>query len=252
MVLYYLISTIITFVMLAFWVLMILDCVKRNDFFWLWIVIIFFPLGALIYYMIHRPAIIIPRLDVGLSASAPFQPERIKELKAKINRSPDAHLYLQLGRLYLDGGKPQEAVPALQEALRMDPQDLTTVHFYLGKALMAVDKPDEAVSALVAAMASKDRGQVSEACRILAEYYAASGKDDKALEYYEKLIGIYPFSEARYAYGELLEKHNRLDEAKAQMKALVSESGDLPSFSLKKEKEWIRKAEAFLRNHGEG
>ncbi len=69
------------------------------------------------------------------------------------------------------------------------------------------------------------------------------------MEYYEKLIKCYPFSKDRYAYGMLLEKQNRPELAKKQIEAIVRESADLPSFSLKHEKEWIRKAETFLRKY---
>jgi hypothetical protein len=250
-VLIYIVSALISFVSMAFWFLMIWDCIKRgNAYFWLTILIFLGPMGAVIYYLMNRPPIEIPGLSglPGLSALRvnTHDEGRIKEMKAKIARAPDARLYADLGRAYLDEKNMAEARAALEKSLEMEPEN-ARVRLLMGKVLLADEKVQDAIPFLEAVLDTDDRDRFSEASRLLAENYEALGHDDRAIEYYEKLIKCYPFSKDRYAYGMLLEKQNRPDEAKAQMEAIVRESADLPSFSLKHEKEWIRKAEAFLR-----
>ncbi|MHC9540452.1 MAG: tetratricopeptide repeat protein [Vulcanimicrobiota bacterium] len=248
MVLFYLISSIISFIVLAFWVLMIMDCIRRGEYFWLWILIFFVPLGAVIYYLVYHPPIVLPSLNLLPGTQSSRSNDRIKEIKAKINRAPDAFLYQELGRLLLEDGKPGEALQALDRSLEMEPEKIS-VHFLKGKALVLTGSFREAVPHLEKALDSKDRGQVSSAMKLLAENYESSGEDNKAIECYDRLIKCYPFSQARYRYGALLERHGRLPEAVSQMKSLLEETQDLPAFSMKQEREWIRKAEEFLRRH---
>jgi len=253
MVLVYIVSALISFATMAFWFLMIWDCIKRgNAYFWLTILIFLGPMGAVIYYLMNRPPIELPMLSglPGLSAiQAKAQNDgRIKEIKAKIARAPDARLYADLGRAFFDEKNMAEARAALEKSLEMEPEN-SGVRLLMGKVLLAEENVKDAIPYLETVLESHDKDRFSEAARLLAENHELLGQDDLAMEYYEKLIRCYPFSKARYAYGLLLEKQNRPEEAKAQMEAIVRESGDLPSFTLKTEKEWIRKAEAFLKKY---
>jgi|GEM_PF-3347449 len=250
MVLFYLVSSIISFVVLAFWVLMIMDCIKRGDYFWLWILILFVPLGAVIYYLMYRPPILLPSLNLSGPSGGSRSSDRVKEIRAKIARAPDAFLYQELGRLLLEDRKPDEALKALDSSLKMEPESISA-HFMKGKALVTLGSFADAIPHLEKALTSKDRDLVSTALKLLAENYEASGEDAKAMDCYDRLIRCYPFSQARYRYGVLLERHGRLPEAVEQMKKLLEETQDLPAFSMKTEREWIRKAEDFLRRNGQ-
>lgn len=226
---------------------MLVHCVQRRDQQWLWIVIFLGPLGAVVYFLSVRPPLIPPQL-MSLITGRPTTEGQIKEIKAKIRRSPDAILYLELGRLYIEARKVDEAVEALQKSLELE-SDNPAAHLFMGKALVEQKKYKEALTHLSAAENTREKDHLIEGCRLTAICYEKLGEEKTAMEHYDKLIRAYPFSEARYAYGILLEKHNRLEEAKSQMQAIIHEAEDLPDFSLKKERVWVGRAKRFLVRH---
>ena len=83
-------------------------------------------------------------------ADATTSPERresaILELREELKLDPrDPLASDQLGVALLDSGRPEEALPALQTAVREDPRARHLQH--LGRALLALDRPAEAADA---------------------------------------------------------------------------------------------------------
>ena len=231
-------------IIVCFWVLMLMDCINRREQQWLWILILFFPVGALIYYIAVRPPIIPPGL-MSIITGKPTTESQIREISAKIRRAPDAILYLELGRLYMEARKIEAAAQALEKSLELDRENPAT-HLFMGKALFEQKKYQDALSHLEIAVTTKERHHLIESRRLMALSHEKLGNEKKAMESYEKVIAVYPFSEARYSYGLLLEKYGRKNEACSQMEAIIAEAEDLPSFSARKERVWVGKARKFL------
>lgn len=228
----------------CFWILMLVDCVQRREQQWLWILIFLGPIGALAYFISVRPAII-PAQLIAVLTGKPTTAGQIKEIKAKIRRSPDSFLYLSLGRLYIDAKKAEEAVKALEKSLELDKEN-PAAHLFLGKAFVELKKYRESIPHLEVALKTKERDHLVQAYRLIGESLEKLGEEKKAMNYYDQLIRMYPFSEARYIYGLLLHKHNRPAEARTQMEAIITEAEDLPDFSQKKERAWVGRARRFL------
>jgi len=73
--------------------------------------------------------------------------ERIQDLLELLEDEPDdALLRLTLGKEYLEGGDPAAALPHLERAVAVDPR-YTAAYRYLGAALEALDRTDDAAEA---------------------------------------------------------------------------------------------------------
>ena len=81
---------------------------------------------------------------------APWRPGEVRRGRRRIPRGDPAQArprlaHANLGIAIKHQGKPDEAVAAYREAIRLQP-DLAEDHAYLGNALQAQGKPDEAVA----------------------------------------------------------------------------------------------------------
>jgi tetratricopeptide (TPR) repeat protein len=128
---------------------------------------------------------------------------RCSELLGQMPPSADA---LQiLGYLRLETGKYPEAVKLLQEASRFDPSS-AQIQLQLAEALARQGNPAEAEITMQRALSmNKAAGEtVARTSSALAAAFLKSGRKDKAIEYYQKVLSIKPdAAEARESLDKL-------------------------------------------------
>src|SRR5712692_3135032 len=86
---------------------MLIDAIRRQE--WLWALFIFIGWGisALLYYFaVYRAA---PSATRGFELPGAYDRRRIKQLEAQIHHLDKAHHHFQLGDLYFQQGKLEEA-----------------------------------------------------------------------------------------------------------------------------------------------
>ena len=93
---------------------------RRPETYWLWIILMFGGVGALIYILVE----VVP--DAGLLRGT-FQVfprrKRIKQLEALILDNPSVGNYEELGDLYLDDGKFAQGARVFRQGARAKPFD---------------------------------------------------------------------------------------------------------------------------------
>ena len=108
-------------------------------------------------------------------------PEARKEFELALSLDPNnvpAHLHLGETLLYL--GQPQAAIPLLEEAIRLRPDDpnIAVVHWALGACHLVLDQADQAIDPLQTAHAANARWWVPQF--YLAAAYGLKGDFDSA------------------------------------------------------------------------
>ncbi|MCC7104021.1 MAG: tetratricopeptide repeat protein [Chloroflexi bacterium] len=116
--------------------------------------------------------------------------------------------YYYLAQTQLGQGRPQEAIPNLQAALKIDKAD-ADAWMLLGDALVAAGQPDEAVPALQQAIQFDPH--FGEAYQAMAQAYQAQGDADRA----------------RYAAAMVLYSNGKLDQAIRELVAVTQAKPDL-------------------------
>ena len=108
-------------------------------------------------------------------------PEARKEFGMTISLDPnDARAHLHLGESLLYLGQPQAAIPSLEQAIRLRPDDpkIAITHWALGTSYLLLGQADQAVHPLEAARATNERWWVPHF--YLAAAYGLKGDLDSA------------------------------------------------------------------------
>ena len=103
-------------ILFAFQIWMFVDAVRRQE--WLWAILIFFFsfLTAFLYYFfVYRASR--PVATEGFELPGMHHRNRIKELQAQIHHLDKAHHHAELGDIYFQQGKLEEAEKCYRAAL---------------------------------------------------------------------------------------------------------------------------------------
>ena len=233
--------------LLAFQVWMLVDAIRRQE--WLWVIfLIIFPLfNAVLYFvLVYWPSRnVSARLEMPGSAKR----ARIKELEAQIHHLDKAHHHAELGRIYLDDGKPKEAEQRFRAALQREPDDIDT-QAQLGRCLLQQNRHSEALPLLQTICAANPRHAYGETMMDLAETQMKLGDQENALASWRKVIEHNSYARARVQLAELLRQRGQKDEAVGLLKEVIADAHHGSAFQQKLEKQWVRRAKTLLSEMG--
>ena len=169
---------------------------RRPDGYWLWIIIFFGGLGALIYIA----AEVIP--DAGLmrqSFKVFPRRRRIHELEAAILDNPSAGNYEELADLYLEEGNYARARQCYDKAISSRTDSLDP--FYRrGMAATFMGDFAAAVPDLERVVSQDPKYDFQRAAALLAHAYANTGQPDKAEALFREVTKISTSSETYYNF----------------------------------------------------
>ena len=123
----------------AFQIWMLVDAVRQREWVWALFIVVGWGFAALWYYFyVYRAA---PSATRGFELPGAHGHRRIKELQAQIHHLDKAHHYSQLGDIYFQQGKLDQAEACYRAALERDAQDRDT-RAHLGQCLLRLKRPD--------------------------------------------------------------------------------------------------------------
>lgn len=126
-------------------------------------------------------------LAEGRYAEAERAFEKLRDLEPDV-----AEVYANLGAIYFQERKFQQAVPALRQALKLKP-GLTMTQTLLAISLSEMGRYEEAVAGLEKGFASSSDPEARRMCGLqLQRAYWGLRRDDKAVEVALKLNRLYP------------------------------------------------------------
>jgi tetratricopeptide (TPR) repeat protein len=131
-------------------------------------------------------------LMTGNRTEAGLHLQRAAELKleaAVADRPADAATRQALGRMLLEHGKPEQALPSLRKAAELDPQS-AAAHCDLGAALFALGRLDDSLAELSKALALDAR--FAPAYYHLGLVLSRQGEADEAVRQWRKALEINP------------------------------------------------------------
>lgn len=215
---------------------------RRPDFFWLWIIIFFSWIGALIYIVVE----VIP--DAGLLRDS-FQMfprrRRIHELERAILDNPSAGNYEELGLLYLDEHDYARARVCYDKSISAR-TDSVDPFYRRGIAEAELGDFRAAVPDLERAVKSDPGYDFHRAKGLLAWAYAQTGQSEKADAMFQEATRISTSSETYYHYALFLESQGRAVEAREWAKKILDKRPTMPGYLKRRERPWFRRANAVL------
>ena len=230
--------------MTAFQVWMFVDAVRREE--WIWAVFIFigFGVSALLYFfLVYRAA---PSATRGFELPGAYDRRRIKELQAQIHHLDKAHHHSQLGDVYFQQGKLDQAEASYRAALERDADDIDT-RAHLGQCLLRKKKPQEARPLLEKVCAENPKHDYGHSLMALAETQTALGETDGAIATWKRVLEDHSYARARVQLAELYLQKQELAAARTELKEVVADDAHAPAFQRRRERVWVRRAKALLR-----
>lgn len=228
----------------AFQLWMFIDAVRRQE--WIWAVFIFigFGLSALLYYFFVYRAV--PSATRGFELPGAHDRRRIRELQAQIHHLDKAHHHSQLGDIYFQQGKLDQAAARYRAALDRDPQDIDTrAHF--GQCLLRQKRAADARPLLESVMREKPDHDYGHTMMALAETLTALGETDNALLYWQHVTQNHSYPRAKVQLAELYLAKNQPDLARKELQEVVADDAHAPAFQRKRDRIWVWRAKLQLR-----
>jgi hypothetical protein len=208
---------------------------RRPDGYWLWVILLLGPLGALVYLVVEA----LPDLwDPGTFKIFPRR-RRIGELQFEVLSNPSAGNYEELGQLYLDDGKWEKARDAFNRAItqRTDSAD----PFYR-RSIAEIELGDykAAIPDLERAIAENPGFDFHRAKGLLAYALAKTG-DARAEAMFQDALRMSTLTETQYHYAEFLAEQGRTAEAKEWVQKIIRKRATMPGFLKRRERQWFYK-----------
>jgi hypothetical protein len=222
---------------------MIIDAIRKREWVWVVILLLFPGLGTLFYffYMFRGPTI-----TRGFELPGAHDRRRIKELQAQIHHLDKAHHYSQLADIFFQQGKLDKAEASYRAALERDPQDLDT-RAHLGQCLLRLKRPAEARPLLEGVVTENPEHDYGHTMMALAETLTALGETDNAILYWQHITQNHAYARAKVQLAELYLAKNQPDLARAEIREVLVEDPHAPAFQRKRDRVWVRRAKSLSR-----
>ena len=215
---------------------------RRPETYWLWIILMFGGVGALIYIVVE----VIP--DVGLLRGS-FQVfprrKRIKELEGLVLDNPSIGNYEELGDLYLDDEQFARARECFDRVLAKS----ASIDPFYRRALCEIALHDFAAAApdLERVVSEDAKYDYQRAAGLLAHVLAKVGQRDRADALFADVLQTSTLSETQYNYACFLLAEGRRDEARDWAERILRKKATMPDYIRRRERPWFRKAKALLK-----
>jgi len=215
---------------------------RRPDTYWIWIILMFGGVGALIYMALE----VVP--DAGLLRGS-FQVfprrKRIRELQGLVLDNPSIGNYEELGDLYLDDQQFARARECFDRVLAKS----ESIDPFYRRALceLALQDFPAAAADLQQVIAREPKYDYHRAAGLTAHVLAKLGQREKADALFADVTKTSTLSETEYNYACFLAAEGRASEAREWAERILRKKATMPDYIRRRERPWFRKARALLK-----
>ena len=216
---------------------------RRPQTWWLFVIIFLGPLGALIYLVVEG----IPDLSlVGDSFRGFSRRSRIRELQSLVQVNSAVGNIEELGDLYMDEGRLQQARAAFDQAIA---GGSTTLDPFYRRGVCAVLLGDAAAAIpdLERVTAKEPDYDFHRATGLLAQSYGLTGQKDKAEALFRRATERSTLSETYLNFSDLLASEGSTAEAREWARRVLEKAPAMPAYQRRRERTWFREAKKRLR-----
>jgi hypothetical protein len=170
----------ISLLQLAFTIWMLVDAYQRHvEPFWFWVILLFQPLGAWIYFFAVKFRTLRPpgrRLAFSWERK-----QSLDELRYRVERGPTVANRLALAERLMEKGVHADAIPHLEAVLAIEPDYCAVLHA-LAECRLATGAAEQAVAPLQKLIDRDHRWEHYRAWRTLIDVHLARGQPADALK----------------------------------------------------------------------
>lgn len=231
---------------LAFQLWMLVDAIRRQEWIWVIFIIIFPLLNAILYYfMVYRTASAASP-TAGFELPGTYKRNRIKELQAQIHHLDKAHHHAELGDIYFQQGKLDEAEKCYRAAIERDASD-PDFQAHLGQCLLRQGKAVEAVPLLEKIVRENPRHDYGHTLMAYAETLTKLGRRDDALQAWKTVLEHHSYARARVQLAQLYVERGEKELARQELKEFLADEAHGAAFQKRQDKHWIKQAKSLMK-----
>lgn len=203
---------------LALAILLAIHVVRTGrELYWLWIILVFQPLGGIVYFL----AVFLPEVlggstarRIGQAARETLDPTReYREAKIACDDAPTVRNQTRLADAASKLGKHDEAEALFGAAAQGIHADDAVLLLGRANALIELSRPDEALGLLERLGQDADKGRTPGAALALGRVYEALGRNGEADTAYQWAAQRMAGFEAMARYAAFMARHGRRTEA---------------------------------------
>jgi len=216
---------------------------RRPDTYWLWIILVLGPLGAIAYLCFEA----VPDLGL-LRGSLKLFPrrKRIRQLEDLVRQNPSAGNWEELGDLLMEDGKCARAREAFDRAIAARSDTLDAFYRRGACALELLD----AVAAIpdLEKVYAKELGyDFQRVGGLLAHAYALTNQKERAEVLFREVTARSVSSETYLNFADLLASEGKNAEAREWAKKVLDKKAAMPGYQKRRERPWFRRANKMLK-----
>lgn len=216
---------------------------RRPDTFWLWIIIFFGPVGALVYIGMEM----VPDLDLLRGSLNRYsRRRRIAALEAVVAENPAVGNLEEMADLLLEERQFARARALYDKVIGPRTESLDP-YYRRGIAALELGDADAAVTDLERVVAKDPKYDFNRAIGLLAHAYGLAGRPDKAEAVFGTALDVSTLSETHYNYAAFLAAQHRDADAREWAERLLARKLTIPRYLQRRERPWFRKAKALLK-----
>ena len=216
---------------------------RRPDSYWIWIILFLGPVGALVYLFAEA----VP--DIGLlnhSFKGFSRRKRIAGLELMIRDNPSPGNYEELGELYFEENKLQQARTAFDRAIAARSNTLDC-HYRRGLCAVLLGDAAAALPDLEMVIARDRNYDFNRGGGILAQAYALTGQKEKAEALFRQVTELSTLSETYLNFADLLASEGKNSEARAWAQRVLDKQPTMPRYLRRRERPWFQRARKLLK-----
>jgi hypothetical protein len=210
--------------------------------YWLWIILMFQPLGGLVYFL----AVLVPDLvrgptarRISTAARETLDPTReYREAKAAVEDTPTVRNQSRLAAAATALGRHDEAEALYRQAAHGIHEDDPVLLLGRANALLELDRPAEALEVLNRMGEDATRGRTPAAALALGRAYEGLGRVEEADTAYQWASQRLPGFEGLGRYAAFMARHGREDEAREALTEMDKRLAKLRPQFRKEGKVW--------------
>jgi hypothetical protein len=216
---------------------------RRPENYWLWIILIFGGLGALIYIVVE----VLPDIDLLRGSVNRFsRRRRIRALEALVQVNPAVGNREELADLYLEEGQYARA-RELYNGIISPRLDSLDPFYRRGIAALALGDAPAALSDFEHVVSRDPKYDFHRAIGLLAHANGRVGRVEEADRLFKDAVAISTLSETYLNYATFLAEQNRHDEARDFANRVLAKKPTMPRYLRRRERPWFSQAKALLK-----
>ncbi len=228
---------------LAFTAAAAIDALRQGRTPWLFLILFFPTIGAAIYFVTEYGVRSLPRF---VSTLQPVSARELEEAALNVRRLDTANAWTEYASLLRRRGRKAEALAAAGKAVERDRESLDA-RYEMGRSLLAAGRPQEAVPALRQALSRNRYVENGEGLFALALAEDQSGDLKAALATLEDLITRHATPPFLWELARVQEATGDRAAATATLERLIDDANYVPAYLRRSVRPWVRRAQKRRR-----